>query len=81
MLPDAAAQPFWCELAARVMRIVGHLWQHVTQVRKWRHAGDDDPRVRVYVLADVWLAGQEGHLIHTTKGAHKNRVVTAEAKK
>jgi hypothetical protein len=34
----------------------------------------------VYVLAEVWLSGQEGYLVHTTKGAHKNRVVTAEPK-
>lgn len=35
----------------------------------------------VYVLAEVWLSGQEGYLIHTTKGAHKDRVVKSEAKK
>ena len=29
----------------------------------------------VYVLAEVWLSGQEGYLVHTTKGAHKNTVV------
>ena len=35
----------------------------------------------VYVLAEVWLSGQEGYLIHTTKGAHKNQTVNGEAKK
>jgi len=35
----------------------------------------------VYVLAEVWLSAQEGFLIHTTKGAHKNRTVSGEAKK
>jgi hypothetical protein len=35
----------------------------------------------VYVLAEVWLSGQEGYLIHTTKGAHKNQVVKGEARK
>jgi hypothetical protein len=35
----------------------------------------------VYVLAEVWLSGQEGYLIHTTKGAHKNQVVKGEAAK
>jgi hypothetical protein len=35
----------------------------------------------VYVLAEVWLSGQEGYLIHTTKGAHKNQTVKGEAKK
>jgi hypothetical protein len=35
----------------------------------------------VYLLAEVWLSGQEGYLIHTTKGAHKSRTVTAEATK
>jgi hypothetical protein len=29
----------------------------------------------VYVLAEVWLSGQEGYRIHTTKGAHKTKVV------
>lgn len=29
----------------------------------------------VYVLAEVWLSGQEGFLIHETKGAHKQDVV------
>jgi len=33
------------------------------------------------VLAEVWLSGEEGYLIHTTKGAHKNQVVKGEAKR
>lgn len=35
----------------------------------------------VYVLAEVWLSGQDGYLIHTTKGAHKSQVVKGEAAK
>ena len=35
----------------------------------------------VYVLAEVWLSGKDGYLIHTTKGAHKNQVVKGEARK
>ena len=35
----------------------------------------------VYELAQVWLSAKEGYLVHTTKGAHKTRVVTAEALK
>jgi hypothetical protein len=35
----------------------------------------------VYVLAEVWLSGQEGYLIHTTKGAHKERIVKGDATK
>jgi hypothetical protein len=35
----------------------------------------------VYVLAEVWLSGQDGYLIHTTKGAHKNQIVKGEAVK
>ena len=35
----------------------------------------------VYVLAEVWLSDQEGYLIHTTKGAHKNRTVKGETTK
>ncbi len=32
----------------------------------------------VYVLAEVWLSDQDGYLVHTTKGAHKERVVKGE---
>jgi hypothetical protein len=35
----------------------------------------------VYVLAEVWLSGQDGYLIHATKGAHKNQIVKGEATK
>jgi hypothetical protein len=35
----------------------------------------------VYVLAQVWLSGAEGYLVHTTKGAHKTQTVKAEAPK
>ena len=35
----------------------------------------------IYVLAEVWLSGQAGYLIHTTKGAHKTQVVKGEAKR
>jgi len=35
----------------------------------------------IYVLAEVWLSGQDGYLIHTTKGAHKTQVVKGEATK
>jgi hypothetical protein len=34
----------------------------------------------VYVLAEVWLSGPEGYLVHVTKGAHKNQVVKGAAK-
>lgn len=29
----------------------------------------------VYVLAEVWLTGQDGFLVHTTKGAHQTQIV------
>lgn len=35
----------------------------------------------IYVLAEVWLGGPEGFLIHTTKGAHKNKIVNGESVK
>lgn len=35
----------------------------------------------VYVLAEVWLSGQDGYLIHTTKGAHKHQIVKGAAAK
>jgi len=34
----------------------------------------------VYVLAQVWLPGAEGYLVHATKGAHKTQTITAEKK-
>ncbi len=35
----------------------------------------------VYVLAEVWLSGTDGYLIHMTKGAHKTQVVKGAAAK
>jgi hypothetical protein len=35
----------------------------------------------IYVLAEVWLGGPEGFLIHTTKGAHKNQTIKGESVK
>lgn len=38
--------------------------------------------ITVYVLSEVWLSGEDGFVVHTTKGAHKNKTVTgAPAKK
>ena len=37
--------------------------------------------VTVYVLAEVWLPGEDGYRVHVTKGAHKTRAVTGEAAK
>ena len=37
--------------------------------------------VTVYILAEVWTSATEGYLIHTTKGAHKTKIVKAEAAK
>jgi len=34
----------------------------------------------VYVLAEVWLPGEDGYRIHVTKGAHKTKVVEAAGK-
>ncbi len=34
----------------------------------------------VYVLSEVWLAGQDGLQVHVTKGAHKTKVVEAAGK-
>ena len=33
----------------------------------------------VYLLAEVWLPGEEGFLVHTTKGAHKNKIVKGQS--
>jgi hypothetical protein len=35
--------------------------------------------ITVYVLSEVWLAGEDGYRVHVTKGAHKTRVVKAGA--
>jgi hypothetical protein len=32
--------------------------------------------ITVYVLSEVWLAGEDGYRVHVTKGAHKTKVVT-----
>jgi len=34
----------------------------------------------IYVVAEVWLSANDGYLIHLTKGAHKDKVVTGESK-
>jgi hypothetical protein len=34
-----------------------------------------------YVLAEVWLAGEEGFLVHTTKGAHQHKAVKGQIAK
>ncbi len=35
----------------------------------------------VYLLAEVWLPGEDGLLVHTTKGAHQTQIVKGEAAK
>lgn len=37
--------------------------------------------VTVYILSEVWLSATEGYRTHLTKGAHKTKVVKAEAAK
>jgi hypothetical protein len=37
--------------------------------------------ITVYVLSEVWLAGQDGFRTHTTKGAHNTKVIKAAAGK
>jgi hypothetical protein len=34
--------------------------------------------VTEYVLAEVWFPGAPGFLIHTTKGAHQNKVIKGD---
>jgi hypothetical protein len=31
-----------------------------------------------YLLAEVWLPGEEGFLVQTTKGAHQNQIVKGQ---
>lgn len=31
-----------------------------------------------YLLAEVWLPGEEGFLVHTTKGAHQNQTIKGQ---
>lgn len=35
----------------------------------------------VYVLAEVWLPGEDGYRIHVTKGAHRTKTVNGTAAK
>ncbi len=35
----------------------------------------------VYILSEVWLGGEDGFRVHTTKGAHQTKVVKGEAAK
>ncbi|MGA2533076.1 MAG: hypothetical protein ABSG19_08570 [Candidatus Aminicenantales bacterium] len=48
-------------------------------------AGDFAPSyteyMTVYILAEVWLPGQDGLEVHVTKGAHKNQVVQGQITK
>ena len=37
--------------------------------------------VTVYILSEVWVSGAEGYRVHLTKGAHKTKVIAAEAAK
>ncbi len=37
--------------------------------------------VTEYVLAEVWLPGEDGFLIHTTKGAHQDQTVKGKIAK
>jgi hypothetical protein len=37
--------------------------------------------ITVYVLSEVWFAGEDGYRVHLTKGAHKTRVVTGAGAK
>jgi hypothetical protein len=37
--------------------------------------------VTEYLLAEVWLPGEEGFLVHTTKGAHQNKTVKGQSAK
>jgi len=31
-----------------------------------------------YLLAEVWLPGEDGFLVHTTKGAHQNQIIKGQ---
>lgn len=37
--------------------------------------------VTEYVLAEVWMPGEDGFLIHTTKGAHQDQTVKGQVAK
>jgi hypothetical protein len=37
--------------------------------------------VTEYLLAELWLPGEKGYLVHVTKGAHKEKIVTGEKTK
>ena len=31
-----------------------------------------------YLLAELWLPGEDGFLVHTTKGAHQNQIIKGQ---
>ena len=35
----------------------------------------------IYILSEVWLAGEDGFRVHTTKGAHQTKVVKSVSAK
>jgi hypothetical protein len=37
--------------------------------------------ITVYVLAEVWLPGEDGYRVHVTKGAHKTKEIKGGAAK
>jgi len=37
--------------------------------------------VTEYVLAEIWLVGEEGFLVHITKGAHQQKIVKGQMAK
>ncbi len=47
--------------------------------------GDFEPSytdyVTDYVLAEVWLQGADGFLVHTTKGAHQTQIIKGQKAK
>lgn len=34
-----------------------------------------------YLLAELWLPGEDGYLVHITKGAHQNKIVKGQRAK
>jgi len=34
-----------------------------------------------YLLAELWLPGEDGYLVHITKGAHQNKIIKGQTAK
>jgi len=74
------------ELELQVLEKLSPMEQPPTEPRLiFDEVGDFAPSYTeyftVYVLSEIWLSGEEGFLIHVTKGTHKEKIITGTSVK